>query len=494
MLGVTSYITTDVASAPFLWVGPLALYLLSFIIAFQARPLLAPRRALALQAGAAVLFFVAFGTGNLFPLPVLLLVHLAAFFLTALVCHQAVAARRPAPEKLTEFYLLISLGGVIGGAFNAFVAPLIFNTVTEYPLVMILACLARPWGRGRLSGVQSGWLIVGLVGAAATLVLARSGAAHPIVLVQLAITLAGAWALRDRAWGFLALCVALALTSQHLARRPDSAERTERGFFGVLKLGRANDPLLGYAHVLHNGTTLHGAQAEDPAQRCRPLVYYARTTPIGQVFSSLQARKPAIRVGAVGMGAGTVATYARTGDSLRFFEINPQVITLATDPANFSYIHGCAHGRIDWVVGDARLTLAREPKGEFDLLLVDAFSSDSVPAHLLTVEAMRGYLGLIRPDGVIVFHLSNRNLELTSPVAATARAAGGVAVQQTYKSRAIGWIDTGEQAVMVARSPAALAPFAADRRWTPAQSHSVRPWTDDYTDLFGALVRKFTGR
>jgi len=494
MLGVTSFITTDVASAPFLWVGPLALYLLSFIIAFQTRPLLAPRLALTLQAGAAAAFFIALGTGNLFGLPVLLVVHLSAFFLTALVCHQAVAARRPAPQNLTEFYLLISFGGVIGGGFNAFVAPLIFNTVAEYPLVMILACLARPWGRGALTRSQIVWLVVGLLAAGVTLVLARSGGAHPFVAVQLAITLAGAWLLRDRAWAFGALCVALTVSSQDLANRPDSAERTERGFFGVLKLSRANDPLLGYAHVLHNGTTLHGAQAEDPAQHCRPLVYYARTTPIGQVFTALQARKSAIRIGAVGMGAGTVAAYTRAGDSLRFFEINPQDVSLATNPANFSYINGCAGGRIDWVVGDARLTLAREPKGEFDLLLVDAFSSDSVPAHLLTVEAMRGYLTRIKPEGVIVFHLSNRNLELMQPVAATARAAGGVAVQQSYRSTAIGWIDTGEQAVMVAANRAALAPFSADRRWTPAQSHGVRAWTDDYTDLFGALVRKFTGR
>ena len=287
--------------------------------------------------------------------------------------------------------------------------------------------------------------------------------------------------------------MALTLSSQDLVK-PTGVEKIERGFFGVLKLSRSHDPLLGYTHALHNGTTLHGAQAEDPAQRCRPLVYYARTTPIGQVFTSVQARKSAIRVGAVGMGAGTVATYTRAQDSLRFFEINPQVIGLATNPANFSYIRGCARGRVDWVVGDARLTLAREPKAEFDLLLVDAFSSDSVPAHLLTVEAVRGYLARIKPDGVIVFHLSNRNLELASPVAATARAAGGVALQQTYTSQAVSWIDTGEQVVMVARGPAALALFAADRRWTPAQAHGVRPWTDDYTDLFGALVRQFTGR
>jgi hypothetical protein len=240
-----------------------------------------------------------------------------------------------------------------------------------------------------------------------------------------------------------------------------------------------------------HGTTLHGVQFADPAYRCRPMLYYAPTTPIGQVFRAVEARAAPIRIGAVGMGAGTVATYVRPGDSLRFFEIDPLVVRLATDPANFSYIHGCAQGRVDWVLGDARLTLAREPAGAFDILLVDAFSSDSVPAHLLTVEAMRGYLRLIKPDGVVIMHLSNRNLELTSAVAAVAKAAGGVALRQFYRPPAgtPDLYDSGEDAVIVARDPRALAAFAQDPRWRPAQSNGVRPWTDDYSNLLGALIR-----
>jgi hypothetical protein len=492
MLGVTSSITTDIASAPFLWVGPLALYLLSFIIAFQSRPLIGPRWARHAQAVAAVAFFVALGTGRLLPTPVLALLYLAAFFLTALVCHQTLASKRPPPRRLTEFYLLVSLGGVIGGAFNAFAAPLIFRTVLEFPLVMLLACLARPWGRGRLSRSQLAWLVAGLLAAGAALALSRA-AGPSVLLAPIAITAIAAMASRNRAWAFMALCVALTLSSQQLVKAP-SAERVERGFFGVLRLSDEADPILGQTHVLRDGTTLHGAQAQTPAQRCRPLVYYARTTPIGQVFAALQSRKRAMRIGAIGMGAGTVATYARPDDSLRFFEINPQAIALATDPKAFTYIRECARGHIDWVVGDARLTLAHEPADTFDLLLVDAFSSDSIPAHLLTVEAMRGYLAKIGPDGVVVLHLSNRNLELASPVSATALAAGGAALQQSYRTRAVGWIDAGAQVVIVARRPAALAPFRGDRRWTPAEPHGVRAWTDDYTNLFGAMVRKIAGR
>jgi predicted O-methyltransferase YrrM len=489
MLGVTNAITTDIASAPFLWVGPLALYLASFIIAFQSGPLISPRTALPVQAGAVVLFFVVLGTGRLFPLPLVALLYLAAFFLTALICHQSLAGRRPTPQRLTEFYLLVSLGGVIGGAFNAFVAPLIFRTVLEFPLVMLLACLARPWGQAALTRSQIVWLTLGLVGAGVTLAVHRAFGPS-LLLPQIAVTMVSAWLLRERAWAFLALCLALTLSSQQLLTAPP-AQRIERGFFGVLKLSGELDPVLGPTHVLRNGTTLHGAQAQNPTQNCRPLVYYARTTPIGQAFGALQSRKPAMRIGAIGMGAGTVATYVRPTDSLRFFEINPQVVAMATDPT--AYIRRCARGPIDWVIGDARLTLAREPANSFDLLLMDAFSSDSVPSHLLTVEAMRGYLARIRPDGVIVFHLSNRNLELASPVAATARAAGGAAIQQTYRTHALGWIDAGEQAVIVARDPASLAPFSGDPRWTSAEPHGVRAWTDDYTNIFGALVRKLAG-
>jgi hypothetical protein len=490
MLGVTSHITTDVASAPFLWVAPLALYLLTFIIAFQTRPLIPHDQALMYQAAAVLLCFLTLSLVINIPLAGLLL-HLAGFFLTALVCHQALAARRPAADRLTEFYLLMSIGGVVGGGFNAFIAPLIFNSVIEYPLVLALACLARPWGRGPLTRGQLGLLAAGLASSAGTVILNGAvGLGLPVKLL-LAIAPVTAFLLRDRALAFVALSVAMAVASSQIGAQPNLL-KSERGFFGVLRMNRVDDPTLGSARELMHGTTLHGAQAANPALRCRPLTYYAPTTPIGQVFTAVEARKPAIRVGAIGMGAGTVAAYTRTRDSLRFFEIDPLVVGMATDPADFSYITGCAQGRIDWVLGDARLTLAHEPVNQFDILLVDAFSSDSVPAHLLTVEAMRGYLDHIKPDGVIIMHLSNRHLELMSPVVGVAAAAGGSALRQNYQPRGTSdlLVDPPESAVIVARNPSALALFRGDARWTPPQSNGVRVWTDDYTNVFGAMVRQ----
>ena len=489
MLGVTNFITTDIASAPFLWVAPLALYLTSFIIAFQARPLIRPATALLYQAAAVVICLVTAGLTIWLPLAPLLL-HLIGFFLVALVCHQTLAARRPAPARLTEFYLMVSLGGALGGAFSAFVAPVIFKTVVEYPLMLVLAGLARPWGRGPFTGRERALLILGGVAAAATLILGGPQGLTPAVRLALITTMVAAFLVRDRAWAFVALCATLAVSAQRLNARSNLLE-SERGFFGVLQLDRVEEPELGPTRELIHGTTLHGAQADAPALRCRPLTYYAPTTPIGQVFGALEAREPAMRIAAIGMGAGTVAAYARPADSLRFFEIDPLVVRMATDPRKFSYIKGCARGRIDWVLGDGRLTLAREPANTFDLILVDAFSSDSVPAHLMTVEAMRGYLAKLKPGGVVIMHLSNRNLELMNPVAAAAHAAGGAALAQIYRPADPGLVnDAAEEAVILARDEAALDPFRADPRWTPARANGVRAWTDDYTNVFGAMIRR----
>ncbi len=495
MLGVTTYITTDIASAPFLWVAPLALYLLTFIIAFQAKPLLGPKLALTLQAAAFLACLLTFALPvKWFLLQVIL--ELVGFFLTALVCHQALANRRPAPAKLTEYYLLMSLGGVVGGAFNAFLAPVVFQSVAEYPLVLLATCLARPWGRGFLTRGQTLLFAMGVAGAFVTLGIAQFLGPRtvvqmlPLIKIVLGATLISAFLLRDRAWVLLILSLALVTSSQRVAP-PEILLKSDRNFFGVLRMTEVSVPGHGEAHRLAHGTTLHGTQLLSPAERCLPLVYYAPTTPIGQVFRAELARKPALNIAAIGMGAGTVAAYTRQADSLRFYEIDPAVVQMASDPADFTYINGCAKGRISTVLGDARLTLTREPTNSFDLILVDAFSSDSIPAHLLTVEAMRIYLQRLKPDGVIIMHLSNNNLELLQPVSAIATAAGGYALEQAYRPihGARLPFDTDEDAIVVGRNQAALTPFLGDRRWQPANSGGVRIWTDDYTNLFGALVR-----
>jgi hypothetical protein len=505
MLGVTTYISTDIASAPFLWVAPLALYLLTFIIAFQDRPWIPRGVALILQAVAIVIGAALFSHTHILTL---LPVHLAAFFFTALVCHQVLVARRPDPAHLTDFYLCMSLGGVVGGVFNAFLAPVIFSTVLEYPLVLVLACLARPWTRERLTVVQG--YVTGVSVALMLIAVAILIGLLPTVMnnrsIQwlTAIAAGCAFFVRGRTRLFTLLVAGL-MTISAVSGSLSNPVHAHRSFFGVVHESLW-PPEVGFGkmRLLMHGTTLHGVQLLDEADHCRPMVYYSPFTPIGEVFRTLQARGRPMTIGTAGLGAGTVATFVRPGDRLTFFEIDPMIVKISGDPAtqSFDFTTACAKGPVDYVLGDARLTLQKQPAGKYDLLLIDAFSSDAVPAHLLTVEAVRIYLSKIKPDGVIILHLSNRNLELPRPAAAVAQAAGGYALYRHYLFLDRGpcyypetYYDSEEDALIVARSPRVLEAFkAADRRWVPADARGVRPWTDDYTNLFSALLRRMAER
>jgi SAM-dependent methyltransferase len=514
MLGVTTYITTDVASAPFLWVLPLALYLGTFIIAFQEKPVISLETTLTFQAAAlaACAAILPFRTTDF---SVQFVIQLLAFFLTALMCHQRLVARRPDPAHLTVFYLCLSLGGVVGGAFNAFLAPVIFDNVWEYPLVLALACLARPWGDLHKIPIWV-WTMFGLgiVASVATpiaVTFASSrftqdpiiGALDPIELVDMGVrvlllcSVLSAFLIRRRAILMFAVVALMSYGSEVAADRVDT-RKTWRSFFGVLRQSETYVPSMNsQVKMLAHGTTLHGAQAQDPKQMCAPLVYYTPRTPIGQVFTARQRQKQNLRIGAVGLGTGSVAAYVREGDHLTFFEIDPLVIRISSDPANFSYTTLCAKSLVDYTVGDARLTVAKQPAESFDILLIDAFSSDAVPAHLLTVEAVQGYLTKLKPDGVLILHLSNRNLDLMNPAQAVARAAGGHAAAQSYRppeNDPKGAWESPEDAVIITRNAAALAPYLASGAWKPGDPFKARPWTDDYTNLAGSLYAKLKVR
>jgi spermidine synthase len=487
LLGVTAHITQDVASAPFLWVIPLALYLLSFVIAFQARPLIPPRVALWLQAAFAP---AAAALYSLLQAPWLyqLGANLGAFFFTALVCHHALAQRRPAPARLTDFYLSMSLGGVIGGAFNAFVAPVIFNAVWEYPIMLGLACLARPWGRGRLDV----WGTGALVSAALTIgaLMLPQLTSMSAIIILLAVAAGMAFMLRGKGLIYAAVVLALGLASYDQLFK--GKRQSYRSFFGEVQLVRVPAPVWGVVKIMVHGSTLHGAQAERPAQRCIPTTYYGPGTPIATTIRTAQALHPTMRMGAVGLGTGTVAAFTRPGDSLRFFEIDPLIVRIATDPSKFSFVNGCARGQVSVTLGDARQSLEKVPDHSYDLLLVDAFSSDSVPTHLLTAEAIRTYLRVIKPDGVVLLHLSNRNLELEGPAAASVRLAGGQPVEQDYYTLAPSvYVESGAQAILAARDRSALRPYLARSDWRPTR-YETRPWTDDYVNVFGALVARIS--
>jgi SAM-dependent methyltransferase len=487
LLGVTAHISQDVASAPFLWVVPLALYLLTFVVAFRTPSPIRPALALLLQAAAAPVAAALLIVASTVWLPQLL-GHLAAFFLTALICHQALAARRPEASRLTDFYLCLAIGGVIGGAFNAFLAPMIFTAVWEYPLVLGLACLARPWGKGRLRSWEYGLLACAVL--TIGLLAAPGLTSTTIKLVSLMVCGGACFLLRSRGLVYAILVLGLGLASY--GDQLDGPRQTYRSFFSVIqiRLQPAPTPFSGMIKLMVNGVTLHGAQLQQPTQRCLPTTYYAPGDPIGQAILTAQSVKPTLRMGAVGLGAGTVAAYTRPGDRLRFFEIDPLVARLAFDPAQFSFIRGCARGEVDVTLGDGRLSLGRVPDGAYDLLLIDAFSSDNVPTHLMTVEAIRTYLRVLTPQGVLILHLSNRNLELEGPAAAAVRAAGGTAFIQNYRSQAASpYIESDSQALLAARDPMSLKSYLAAGAWRPP-TLKARPWTDDYTNVFGALISR----
>jgi len=488
MMGTTTYLSTDVASAPFLWVAPLALYLLTFIIAFQTKPLIGRDLALVLQgaAAAACAYMLPFQTNDIM---LLLAVHLSAFFLTALVCHQALVARRPPASQLTEFYLWMSVGGVIGGAFNAFLAPVIFNSVIEYPLVLVLAAFARPIGPRTLPLWRWLLFVVAMATAISAAILVSFLGAGVVVKSLLTVTMIAAFVLRANSIVFAGLLAILIVSANMVGDRVEVLQ-TWRSFFGVVRQSRVDVP--NFANgimMLSHGTTLHGAQAPAGPFGCKPLLYYAEETPIGQVFVKTKAERPMIAIGAVGLGTGTVSTYVRPTDRLTFFEIDPLMVKIASDPKHFSYINQCADGPIDFVLGDARLTVSRQANDQFDILLIDAFSSDAVPAHLLTVEAVKTYLTKIKPDGIVILHLSNRNLDLRNPAQAVAIAAGGHALLQHHDAdpdKPFLW-ESSEDALIIARNEAALAPYISDPKWTRAVA-TVRPWTDDYTNLLGSMI------
>ena len=490
LMGVTAHLTADIASVPFLWVVPLELYLLTFVIAFAGRGRPPSSWLLGLQ-----LLAVPLSITMLFdlttPWPQQLLVHLASFFVVVLVCHRTLAARRPEPSRLTEFYLWMSIGGVVGGGFNAFLAPLLFPGVWEYPAVLVLACLARPSSGRKFQPGELGWLICGLVWVA------------PLWIPQLsmpdfvrsALMLAPAFLavmMRERAWAVVLLYAAMALGGE--VQGVGRYREHHRSFFGVVHITEIAPKGMGRTRVMVHGTTLHGAQMLDPARRCQPTTYYTARTVIGRVFRGEQARKPALRMAAVGLGAGTVATFVRKTDTMRFFEIDPLIARLTLDPAHFSFVNGCAKGPVDVVLGDARLSLTHEPAGRYDLILVDAFSSDSVPTHLLTVEALRGYLRLLAPEGVVLLHLSNRNLELVGPASAAAHAAGAYAIEGEH------WVDEGTSpyaeapgiVLLVAPDRHSLDRYRSDPDWS-APKHAARAWTDDYTNVWGSMIARFHG-
>ena len=429
LIGVTTDISTDIAAVPFLWVGPLTVYLATLILAFaRATPIGDRNGALALPILAVL---VAVRASHLVPIGIwpsigIMLATLAA---AGLALHGRVARTRPAATHLTGYSLLVATGGALGGIATGLIAPLVFRI----PIEGLLVVAAAVW----LSGRSRPYRAVAAVG--------------------------------------LVIFVTAAGTATTI--------RTDRSFYGVYRVVEPSSVL----HVLYSGTTVHGRETLTGPLAGQPLSYYHRKGPLGEVIESLQGELPAMRIGAVGLGTGAVAAYPRATDSLWIAEIDPTVVAIARDPASFTFLRDTA-GRLEVVVGDGRLELESIPPGSFDLLVLDAFSSDAVPVHLLTVESFATAMRTVATGGVIAVHVSNRFLDLEPVVASAARELGFVSIiGSDLPTPELANLADASQWIVVGRSFADVADVASGDRWRTAHADGHRAWTDRYSDLLGAL-------
>jgi hypothetical protein len=419
-----------------------------------------------------------------------------------MACHGELARMRPAAKYLTGFYVALSFGGMVGGLFAGLIAPYAFSWVAEYPILIALATLCRPPGSERLPWMTRWyWPLLAAIAVALVLPTFYAGRIFAWLDLYRVYVIGGvgvlaallAVALNGNRWKIF-VTVALAMVLLRAYPSDDGRVETVRSFFGVHKIVVTPN---GQYHVLMHGTTIHGAEKfrnDDgtPVRgRPEPITYYHKDGGIGQAITAMRERKGApLRVAVIGLGSGSLACASEPGEDWKFFEIDQTMVDSARDPKYFTYIQKCEPD-LKPIIGDARLTFAKEPSGTYDVIVVDAYSSDAIPIHLATEEAMAIYKDKLAPHGAVVMHVSNRHLELESVVV-------GIADANDLKS----WVfseDSGKDVeyvfsttvVVSAREEADVGKLASSDKWTltEAEDHQ-RVWTDDYSNIVGALWRR----
>ena len=500
MLGTTTYLTRDLSPVPLLWVVPLALYLLTLVIAFApgintGRLTFWGRR---LLPGVAIVVAYTLAIGAQQPLFALVALHLVGLVVAGLLCHARLAADRPAVEHLTEYYLWIAVGGALGGAFNALVAPAAFPGLVEYPLALVAACLLRPAPPKKRPDIlefffrderPTRWMDLGMpvlvgIATATILLLAREDdGSVPLEVRGAVVGVALGMVLNSsrRPIRFALALGAILIAAQAGATPGEDVLERDRSFFGIYRVIESED---GRLRELYDGTTLHGAQRVGSRD---PLTYYSRVGPAGQALAALP-RAATRRVAAVGLGAGALACHSRPGDDYTFFEIDPVVARIARNPDYFSYLRDCGDPPV--VLGDGRRSLERHDGPPFGVIALDAFNSDAIPVHLITREAVGLYLTRLAPRGALLLHVSNRYLDLEPVIGNIARELGLACRLQRHKpaefQRNRGY--SASVWALLARAPDHLGPLGADRRWPACDDDpSAETWTDDYSNLLGVV-------
>lgn len=506
MLGVTQYLTTDIASMPLLWVMPLAIYLLTFIFAFSRRRIISVRGLSLLAAICVTGLTIGFlAHGQRLPILAMIGVHGFSLLVIGLLCHTRAADLRPSADRLTEFYLLLSVGGVLGGAFNALAAPMLFNSILEYPLALALACLCRV-----VPPMRSTWLdrlkIAGgpQILAAVALVLGPILAAglvwylipksygfkegSPWFGIALAAGPAAMYLISSRSRvGFALAFLGCVLIGNLIYSRSSDSVYRERTFFGVHKITQ-NETVTELVH----STTIHGMQFRSEQGRRTPLSYYHPDGPLGDVMAALNETPLFDRIGLVGMGSGAIAGYGRPGQEIVFHEIDPAVPGLSTK-GWFTYVND-SRAAVRVILGDGRRTIERVPEASYGLIVLDAFSSDAIPVHLITADATRSYLRALKPGGVLAFHVSNQYMELAPVVARIASELNLAAIRRHDSVEARDRYRTGRLSsewVLLARSAEDLAAIARRNDWQPLTASPSTPlWTDEFSNVWSVISWK----
>ncbi len=492
LFGVTTYITTEIAPTPLLWTIPLALYLVTFVLAFARRNLLPERLANTALAGLALLLTLVLAANATEPTAAIVLLHLLFFFVAATICHSKLAGDRPPAARLAEFYLCVAAGGMLGGLFNTLIAPNIFNTIVEYPLAIVLACLIQQrYDSDEESSRERLLDVVWPVGIAALTVglafLIKQAEVSPAVGVAIVFGLPLVIVnhrLRSRPIRYALALGAVMLASVVYSETRNRTLHAERNFFGTLSV--RVDPESA-TRMLYHGNTIHGRQFIDQKLQREPLSYFHREGPLGQIFEAFNSNAASANVAVVGLGAGSMACYALPDQQWTFYEINPAVVRIARTPEYFTYLEKCATASTRIVLGDARLQLQNAPDNHYGLIVLDAFNSDAIPIHLMTEEAIALYTSKLANGGMVAFHVSNRSLKLDTVLAELAKRNGA-----TCRSFADGehnpftGKDPSEWVVMARPSPA-FDSLAKDPRWRLVEGRNESAWTDDFSNILGVF-------
>ncbi len=494
MLGVTTYITTDIAAVPLLWIIPLALYVGTFIIAFARKPLV-PLNLVTFVQGILIIAFILVIIALHPPPAVLIALHITLFFFCTLACHMELATSRPTARHLTEFYLLMSFGGALGGMFNALFAPNFLIVPLEYGMALAAACFMRFASRPNQGKLQYSIkdIAIALIAMAATTIILNVEENKNIAVIMVIIIIICLNFLLDKRWlfaitvGFILLLYPPGYSLGGLKYK--ALVHQDRSFFGLIRILDIHSN----QRVLLHGITNHGTQSLDEEYRLTPLSYYGPGSPLQDAFTVLNDRKAGPQnVAIVGLGIGVTACYTKKERHFDYYEIDPDVVRIAENPEYFTFLSDCG-SPYKVILGDGRLTLKNAPDNHYDLIVLDAFSSDNIPAHLLTLEATQLYLQKLNPDGALVVHISNHFLDLEPVLTQTSKKIGIQGYARVVNAQFVPGTDIAtypSHYFMISKNPALVNQFK-DLGWSKARSREgVKLWTDQFSNIISVFGNK----